>query len=86
MGSYKIVWKRSAERELRRLPPAAIARVLDAVEGLRENPKPRLARKLIGVERTYRLRVGDFRVVYAMETERLVVEVVRVRHRRDAYR
>lgn len=55
-------------------------------EALRDNPFPTGARKLTGADRTYRLRSGDYRLIYTVERNRLVVEVVRVAHRREAYR
>jgi mRNA interferase RelE/StbE len=86
MASFDVVWKRSAEKELRRLPAEMIRRVLDAVLALRRDPVPPGARKLQGTERTYRIRVGDCRVVYSVDGELLVIEIVRVRHRREVYR
>jgi mRNA interferase RelE/StbE len=86
MASYRIEWRSSARRELRRLPPRAIARVVDAVAGLADDPRPTGCRKLQGSERTFRVRVGQYRVVYEVRDDRLVVLIVRVRHRRDVYR
>jgi mRNA interferase RelE/StbE len=83
---YSIEWKRSAVKELRRLPKEVVARVLVAVEGLRINPFPADVRKLSGAEHTYRIREGSYRVVYSVYTSRLVVEVIRVGHRKDVYR
>ena len=86
MASYRVVWRRSAERELRDLPRDRIARVVALVSELAENPRPDGSRKLSGSERTYRIRSGDYRVVYTVEDDRLVIEVVRIGHRRDVYR
>ena len=86
MASYQIEWRRSAQKELRRLPRAVIRRVVTAVEALAQTPVPTGAIKLSGTEHTYRLRVGDYRVVYTVEQDILLIEIVRVRHRRDAYR
>jgi mRNA interferase RelE/StbE len=83
---YNIEWKRSAARELRQLPREVVARVLRAVEGLRLNPFPAGVRKLSGAEHTYRIREGSYRVIYSVYASRLVVEVIRVGHRRDVYR
>jgi mRNA interferase RelE/StbE len=86
MGFYQVRWKRSAAKELKTLPRATLLRVLEAVDTLATDPRPRNARKLTGSERTYRIRVGDYRVLYTVEDDMLTVEVVRVGHRRDAYR
>jgi mRNA interferase RelE/StbE len=86
MASYKIVWKRSAAKELKKLPKQIIRRVLEAVEALSSEPQPVGSRKIVGTINQYRLRVGDYRVIYALEDEILCVEIVRVRHRKDVYK
>jgi mRNA interferase RelE/StbE len=85
MGSYNIEWKHSAARELRKLPREAISRILQAVEQLATEPYPHGVRKLIGSERTYRIRVGDYRVVYNVVSSTLIIQIVRVGHRREVY-
>ena len=86
MASFRVEWKRSALKEMRSLSRDVVRRVVDCVEGLKVNPFPAGCRKLTGSEHSYRLRIGDYRVVYSVQSSRLVVEVVRVAHRRDAYR
>src|SRR5829696_4499800 len=83
---YSIEWKRSAAKELRQLPREVMVRVLRAVEGLRINPFHAGVRKLSGAEHTYRIREGSYRIIYSVHTSKLVVEVIRVGHRRDVYR
>lgn len=86
MASYRIEWKRSAQRELRKLPQPIIEKVAVAVENLANDPRPRGARKLVSSDITYRLRVGDYRIVYDIFEKKLIVEIIRVRHRKDAYK
>ena len=86
MASYRIEWRSSARRELRKLSPAIVARVIEAVSALADDPRPGGCRKLRGSEHTYRIRTGTYRIVYEVLDARLVIEIVRVRHRRDAYR
>lgn len=86
MASCNIIWKQSAAKELKKLPADIIRRILSAVERLAEDPLPVGVRKLVGSENHYRLRVGDYRVVYAFESHRLVIEIVQVGHRKDIYR
>lgn len=86
MDSYKIEWKQSAKKELRKLEKTAIPRIIKVVEDLSLDPHPVGCRKLQGSERLYRVRVGDYRVVYSVENEVLLVEIIRVRHRKDIYR
>ncbi|MBI3775003.1 MAG: type II toxin-antitoxin system RelE/ParE family toxin [Gammaproteobacteria bacterium] len=86
MASYKLLWKRSAEKELRTFPRDVIAKVILAAESLTENPFPSGVRKLVGTDNIYRVRTGDYRLVYRVEGELLIVEVIRVGHRKDVYR
>lgn len=86
MVSYRIEWKRSATKELQSLPAATIRRILAAVAPLADDPLPHGAIKLSGSEQTYCLRIGDYRVVYAIYQAVLIVEIIRVAHRRDVYR
>lgn len=85
MGSYQIEWKRSALKELKRLPRENLNRILRAVEDLAGDPFPSGVKKLVGSEHTYRIRVGDYRVLYDVIGRRLVVEIIRVGHRQDVY-
>lgn len=86
MDSYKIEWKRSAVKELEKLPRKTLARVIEAVDDLGHDPYPDGVRKLAGAERTYRIRVGDYRVLYSMFDDQLIIEIIRVKHRKDVYR
>jgi mRNA interferase RelE/StbE len=86
VASYQIEWKRTAAKDLQSLPAVTIARVVEAVAALADNPHPHGAIKLTGSDQTYRLRVGDYRVVYSIHQAVLVVEIIRVAHRRDVYR
>jgi mRNA interferase RelE/StbE len=68
------------------LPVSAAERIFEAVENLAENPFPHGAEKLSGSEHAYRIRLGDYRIVYEVVTESKLVEIQRVRHRKDVYR
>ncbi len=83
---YRILLERSAERDLRRLSTELHERVIAAIQGLARNPRPPGCRKLTGSRSDWRIRVGDYRVVYEMADDIRVVRVNRVRHRREAYR
>lgn len=83
MGSYKIEWKRSATRELRNLPREAASRILQAVAELSADPYPNGVRKLIGSEQTY--RIGDYRLIYSVFASTLIIQIIRVGHRKDVY-
>jgi len=86
MASYKVIPKPSVEKDLRSLPKPAIARVLRAFDVLGKDPFPRQALKLEGGEQLYRLRVGDYRVVYGVDQKAKEIVIHHVRHRRDVYR
>ena len=83
---YQIEWKPSALKEFRRLPADIRAKVENAVGELADNPRPAGCRKIVGLECAYRIRVGTYRLIYEIQDNKLLVHVVRVRHRRDAYR
>ena len=86
MASYKIEWKSSAAKELQRLPKKTIVNILDRVNQLAYNPSPAGVRKLIGTEGIYRIRSGDYRIIYQVLESKLIIEIVRVGHRKDVYR
>lgn len=86
MPLYAVSFRRSAEKDLRKLDPAMQRRVLRAVEELARKPRPSGCRKLQGGEEAYRIRLGDYRVIYTVDDGVKVVAVERVRHRREVYR
>jgi mRNA interferase RelE/StbE len=83
---YELIIKPSAEKALDRYPKAVRKRIVEAMEDLRDDPRPRGATKLAGDQNAYRFRIGDYRVVYEIHDDALFVLVFRVAHRKDAYR
>ena len=86
MSEYSIVFTRSAKKELEGLPGAIQTRVLSRIEQLSSNPRPTGVRKLAGSEHLWRLRIGEFRLIYGVHDERKLVDIICIRHRKDAYR
>jgi len=86
MSQYKVFFKASADRQLRKLPDALQRRIVSEVALLARNPRPKGAVKMAGCDNLWRIRVGDYRVVYEIHDDRLVVLVLRVAHRKDVYR
>ncbi len=86
MATYQIEWKKSALRELKQLDRKSIPRVISAVESLSTGPFPSGVRKLQGSDNTYRVRIGQYRIVYEIFQGKIVIVIIRVRHRKDAYR
>ncbi|MBI4617220.1 MAG: type II toxin-antitoxin system RelE/ParE family toxin [Planctomycetes bacterium] len=83
---YRVEFAPAALRALRALPRDVQRRLRPRIDALTEDPRPAGARKLSGAETLYRVRAGEYRVVYAVEDDRLLVLVVRIGHRRDVYR
>jgi mRNA interferase RelE/StbE len=83
---FHIEWKKSTRKDLRKLPASVGGRIVEAVEGLAANPFPHGVEKLSGSQHAYRIRLGDYRIVYEVAIELKLVEIQRVRHRKDVYR
>lgn len=87
MGSvYSIRFRPSVQKDLRRLPSRVVSRVIAHIESLAANPLPPGALRLTDAQRLYRVRVGDYRIIYEVAEEHQAVTIHYVRHRRDAYR
>jgi mRNA interferase RelE/StbE len=85
MAAYKIFFKRSVEKDLKSIPKNDLRRILDCIAMLAENPRPPGCEKLSGLER-YRVRQGQYRIVYSIQDDELTVWVVEIGHRKDVYR
>ena len=86
MASFKISFKPSVAKDLKNLDRSVVSRILEAIEALGRDPFPGSSKKLIGSDYTYRIRVGDYRVVYIVSQRLHEIEVQRVRHRKEVYR
>ncbi len=85
MGRFELRFKRSVAKDLRGIPREVVNRVLARAELLRDNPRPPDSEKLSGHE-LYRVRQGDYRIVYSIDNDEVVVEVIKIGHRRAIYR
>ncbi len=83
---FEIVIERAAEKDLRRLSAEVHDRVISAISVLESNPRPPGSKKLAGSKHDWRIRVGDYRVLYEIADEIRIIRINRVRHRRDVYR
>jgi len=86
MASYEIEISRSAEKQLRKLPRKDQERVVEAILSLAENQRPRGSRKLSGYDDVFRIRIGQYRLLYSVSSRKLIVIILKVGHRRDIYR
>lgn len=85
MVKYKIEFKKSASKELKSLPKKEIKRILQSIDQLIENPRPINSKKLSASEK-YRLRVGDYRVLYEIQDGVLIIYIIRIAHRKEVYK
>jgi mRNA interferase RelE/StbE len=85
MPKYQVFVQQSAQKEIEKLPKPAQAKVIKGLVALAENPRPANCKKLIGTD-AWRVRVGEYRIVYWIEDNKLRVEIVRVAHRKDVYK
>lgn len=85
MASYSVRIKRSAAKELEAVPPKDRKRIVRRIEGLATDPRPPGCEKLSGEEK-YRLRQGNYRILYEIIDQELIVTVVKIGNRRDVYR
>jgi len=83
--TYAVEFAKSAQRELKKLDKSTVRRVSAAIVKLGQNPRAGSVRPMVG-SKSWRLRVGDYRVVYDILDDKLVVFIIRVRHRREVYR
>ena len=85
MEKFEIVFKRSVARDLRQIPKKDVARILKRIEALKMEPRPLGVEKLSGQEK-YRIRQGVYRILYEIESDKLIIVVVKIGYRRDVYR
>ena len=86
MSSYRVEFTTAAAKELRRLDPGIRRRILSGIAELEQDPRPAGCKKLAGESTAWRIRAGDYRILYEVVDNLLVVTVVRVAHRREVYK
>lgn len=87
MESYKIVFKASAEKDLRKLPKTVLLSILAAIDALSVNPYPKGTKKLKGIAiPSFRIRIGNYRVIYQVNNQELIVHIVEIGHRKEIYK
>lgn len=86
MAPFNIKWKSSAKKELKKIDRTEIPKILSEVEKLSKDPYPSNHKKLLGTEHIYRIKIGNYRVIYFIENDELIIEIIRVRHRKEVYR
>lgn len=85
MAKYKLAIKASVAKDLRRIPNQHVKRILNRIQLLTDDPRPAGAEKLTGSEK-YRIRQGNYRILYTIEDEIITITIVKVAHRKEVYR
>ncbi len=85
MGLYNIQWKRSAKNELRKLPRQNLKSILAKIENLGKDPFPIQHKKIVGQNNTYRIRSGQYRIIYNVNKKILTIEIIKVGSRQSIY-
>jgi mRNA interferase RelE/StbE len=83
---YQVVISRIAEKQLATFPKHVANSIVAKIDSLSTNPHPPGSLKLEGTDREYRIRSGDYRIIYRLENDTLIIEIIRIGHRRDVYR
>jgi mRNA interferase RelE/StbE len=83
---YKIIIKKSALKEIGSIPKIFRIKIIEAIDELARNPRPSGVRKLESSHNSYRVRIGNYRIVYDIGDKELIIEVIKVANRKEAYR
>ncbi|MEM0897185.1 MAG: type II toxin-antitoxin system RelE/ParE family toxin [Verrucomicrobiota bacterium] len=86
MESYLLEWRRSTKKDLRKIPAKDAEKIVATAELLRENPYPDGCKKLHGSDHAFRIRVGNYRILYEVFDKTLIIEVLKIGDRKDIYR
>jgi mRNA interferase RelE/StbE len=86
MSKYAITFARSARKELEALDEKIINNIFPKIENLSIEPRPSGCRKLTGNKHLWRIRAGNFRIIYSIDDNKNLVDIIAVRDRKDAYR
>ena len=86
MASFQLEWRKSTKKDIRKIAPKEILKIIEAAEALAEDPLPAGHVKLSGSEHAYRIRVGNYRIIYEVFFDILFIEIVRVGDRKEVYK
>jgi mRNA interferase RelE/StbE len=84
--SYELFIERRAEKDLKKLEPSLFAVVVEKIKYLSKNPHPPGSRKLSGSQNDWRIRIGDYRILYEIDNKARTIKIMRIKHRREVYR
>lgn len=84
--AYEITFKKSVSKDVRRIPQVVLKRIKETIKGLEIEPHPGQAVKIQGYDNYFRVRIGDYRIVYVVDAKRRLVVIITIRHRKDVYK
>ncbi len=85
MNNYRIIWKKSAVKELNAIPSLYRQKIISSIENLLVDIHPPNSTKLISIKDCFRMRIADYRVIYRIENDELIIEIIKIAHRKEAY-
>ena len=83
---YEVLLERRAQRDIKKLPADVFHRIIPSIRALAEDPKPPGCRKITGSKNDWRIRIGEYRVIYEIDEHAEAVKVMRIRHRKEVYK
>lgn len=86
MPDYEITFTRSASKEIQSLSSSLVNRIFPKIEALATEPRPKGCTKLSGYENLWRIRIGDYRVIYSVDDKTELIDIIAIKHRKDAYK
>ena len=86
MKSYKVVLTKSAEKSLGKIPNRLLTKIIQDLQNLEHNPRPKGCKKLVNLDNLWRIRIGDYRVIYSIDDVILLVDVREIGHRKEIYK
>ena len=86
MAEYRLIVRPTVDHDVRGIPKLTLRRIVAVIKALSDEPLPHGSSKLRGMDKTFRIRVGDYRIVYEVDSREHVIDVLHVAHRRDVYR
>ncbi len=86
MKKYEILWKKSAVKEINTIPKDTAIKILELIDKLADEPRPSNCIKLTGLSNYYRIRIGNHRIIYSIQDSILIIEIIKIGHRKDVYR
>ena len=86
MVNYKIFISQSAKKSIKKLPPTVVKNIISEIKILASDPYPTGCKKIVGHTNAFKLRVGNYRIIYEVNSSEILIQVLKIGHRKDIYR